>query len=254
MEDLPIFVLFKLFGVLFQLFIRIKFRIPLIAAASFQYLSKLDNFWVIALNFSFIRNVKAFNKILIEYSDLLDLSCSPVQIFGSFFLKMRPIPFYVFFNHFSHFHQLILIRFVFWRYFCQNYAICRNLIDQLVHHIQKVVWVVTKIQVTLMINSGSLKLTYILVHQATVMNQTNCFIELYESTQKSLCVGDWTNVDFIFLPFAQFSLIWRIWTVLSGTCWSSVSILKNLLNFIWLSNSQLKGTFVLFESRHIQRW
>jgi hypothetical protein len=78
MEDLPSFVLFELFGVLFQLFIRIKFRIPLIAAASFQYLSKLDNFWVIALNFSFVRNVKAFNKILIEYRDLLDLSCSPV--------------------------------------------------------------------------------------------------------------------------------------------------------------------------------
>jgi hypothetical protein len=28
----------------------------------------------------------------------------------------------------------------------------------------------------------------------------------------------------IFLPFAQFSLIWRIWTVFSGTCWPSVSI------------------------------
>ena len=161
---------------------------------------------------------------MIEYRNLFDLSCSPVEIFGSFLLKMRSISFYVLFNHFSHFHQLIFLRFAFWRYFCQNYSICRNLIDELVHHIQKVVWVVTKIQVAFMINSGSFKLAYVLVHQTTVMNQTNCFIEFYESTQKSLCVGDWTNVGLIFLPFAQFSLIWRIWTVFSGTCWPSVSI------------------------------
>jgi len=175
------FLLFYFLCKFLEFIVRIELGVLLVSAAFFKNLAEFDQLSVIELKFWFVRNEESINEPLVKNDDLLDLAGCSVQIFCPFLFKIWFVSLNVLLNDFSHFVEFILFALVLQRGLCQDDVVRSYLIKKFVHYIKKVIWVVSQVQISQVVDAGRLKLADVLVHQPAIVDKSNCLVKLQES-------------------------------------------------------------------------
>lgn len=136
---------------------------------------------IVCFKFALVRNEECLNESLVKLSNLFDLPSCSIKVISSLFFQIWSISFNVFLNNFFHFDQLVIFVFLVTIGLCENYMIWCDFIGKLSHQIQQIVWIISQIQISFMINSSGFKFGDIFVNKSAVMNKSDGFVKFHKS-------------------------------------------------------------------------